>query len=72
MTSKNKSALQFLDLMSMIDKYSEISGQEFASKLKDFVSSVGVDFSVVKQYLSLYPDKVYRNIYEGGLMGELV
>ena len=23
--------------MSMIDKYSEISGQEFASKLKDFV-----------------------------------
>ena len=71
-TSKNKSALQFLDLMSMIDKYSEISGQEFTSKLKDFVSSVGVDFSVVKEYLSLYPDKVYRNIYEGGLMGELV
>ena len=56
----------------MIDKYSEISGQEFASKLKDFVNAIGVDFSVVKEYLSLYPDKVYRNIYEGGLMGELV
>lgn len=71
-TSKNKSALQFLDLMSMIDKYSEISGQEFASKLKDYVKAVEVDFSIVKEYLSLYPDKVYRNIYEGGLMGELV
>ncbi len=56
----------------MIDKYSEISGQELISKLKEYVSSVGVDFSVVKEYLSLYPDKVYRNIYEGGLMGELV
>ncbi|MCR5419887.1 MAG: hypothetical protein K6E98_02640, partial [Lachnospiraceae bacterium] len=71
-TSKNKSALQFLDLMSMIDKYSEISGQEFSSKLKEYVKAVGVDFSIVKEYLSLYPDKVYRNIYEGGLMGELV
>lgn len=71
-TSKNKSALQFLDLMSVIDKYSEISGQEFASKLKDYVKAVEVDFSIVKEYLSLYPDKVYRNIYEGGLMGELV
>ena len=71
-TSKNKSALQFLDLMSVIDKYSEISGQEFASKLKDSVNAIGVDFSVVKEYLPLYPDKVYRNIYEGGLMGELV
>jgi len=58
--------------MSVIDKYSEISGQELISKLKEYVSSVGVDFSVVKEYLSLYPDKVYRNIYEGGLMGELV
>ncbi len=56
----------------MIDKYSEISGLELTSKLKDYVNSAGVDFSVVKEYLSLYPDKVYRNIYEGGLMGELV
>ena len=56
----------------MIDKYSEISGQEYTSKLKDYVNTIGVDFSVVKEYLSLYPDRVYRNIYEGGLMGELV
>ncbi len=71
-TFKNKSALQFLDLMSTVDKYSEISGRELTSKLKAYVKSVGVDFSLVKKYLSLYPDKVYRNIYEGGLMGELV
>jgi len=58
--------------MSMIDKYSEISGQKLTSKLKEYVKAVGVDFSIVKEYLSLYPDKVYQNIYEGGLMGELV
>lgn len=58
--------------MSMIDKYSEISGLELADKLKKYVNLVGLDFSVVKKYLPFYPDRVYRNIYEGGLMGELV
>ena len=71
-TEKNKSVLQFLDLMSVIDKYSEITGTELKSKLKRYVKSAKVDFSVVKEFLPLYPDKVYRNIYEGGLMSELV
>lgn len=71
-TDANKSALQFLDLMAMIDKYSEISGTELASKLKKYVASVKLDFSVVKDYLQFYPDKVYRNIFQGELMGELV
>ena len=71
-TETNIYALQFLDLMSVIDKYSEVSGKEFAVKLKKYVSNVRLDFSVVKEYLPLYPDKVYRNIYDGGLMSELV
>ena len=71
-TKKNKTALQFLDLMTVIDKYSEITGEELVAKLKKYVEAVKVDFSVVKELLPLYPDKVYRNIYEGGLMGELV
>ena len=69
---ENKTALQFLDLMSVIDKYSEISGAELVNKLRKYVETVGIDFSVVKKYLPLYSDRVYRNIYEGGLMGELV
>ena len=69
---ENKAALQFLDLMLVIDKYSEISGTELVNKLKKYVETVGIDFSIVKKYLPLYPDRVYRNIYEGGLMGELV
>ncbi len=71
-TAENKTALQFLDLMSMIDKYSEISGSELVSQLKKYVSAVELDFETVKEYLPLYPDKVFRNIYEGGLMRELV
>lgn len=69
---ENKSALQFLDLMSSIDKYSELSGEELEKKLKEFVRAVNVDFMKVKGYISLFPDRVFRNIYQGGLMSELV
>ena len=58
--------------MSVIDKYSEVTGEELACKLNKYIVSVKLDFSVVKQYLPLYPDKVYKNIYERGLMGELI
>ena len=71
-TEKNRSALQFLDLMSLIDKYSELSKEELIKKLRKYVKTNKVDFAQVKKYLPLYPDRVYRNIYEGGLMGELV
>ena len=71
-TEENRSALQFLDLMSSIDRYSELSGQEYKEKLKKYVETNRVDFDQVKKYLPLYPDRTYRNIYEGGLMNELV
>ncbi len=71
-TKENEKALQFLDLMATLDRYSEINGEELENKLKKYVKLVSLDFSIVKMYLSLYPDRVYRNIYEGGLMSELV
>ena len=71
-TKENQTALQFLDLMTTIDKYSEISGDLLKMKLKEFVNILNVDFSIVKRYIALFPDRVYRNIYQGGLMGELV
>ena len=71
-TEENRSALQFLDLMSTIDRYSELSGEDLQKKLKDFVKQFNIDFGKVKEYISLFPDRVYRNIYQGGLMSELV
>ena len=69
---ENRASLQFLDLMSEIDKYCEISDDEKIRKIKKFVDINNVDFKMVKEYLPFYPDKVYRNIYEGGVMSELV
>lgn len=71
-SEENKGALQFLDLMSTIDKYSEITGKEFTIKINTFITRADVDLKLVKKYIYLFPDKVYRNIYQGGLMRELV
>lgn len=71
-TEENQAALQFLDMMTTIDKYSELSGDALREKLRAFVKLLNVDFLMVKKYISLFPDRVYRNIYQGGLMGELV
>lgn len=71
-TEENITTLQFLDLMSSIDKYSELSGDLLIEKLRQFVKAINVDFEQVKEYISLFPDRVYRNIYQGGLMNELV
>lgn len=71
-SKENKGALQFLDLMSTIDKYSEISGEELVRKLEEFIELVGVDFGLVKAYIDLFPDRVYRNIYQAGLINKLL
>ena len=71
-TDENKTALQFLDLMTFIDRYSELTDMEFKKKIKEFVKTINVDFNMVKEYIALYPDRVFRNIYKGGLIGELV
>ena len=71
-TKDNIKELEFLSLMSIIDKYSELNGTEYKIKLKQYVDMVGVNFATVKKYISLFPVIVYKNIYEGGLMNELV
>ena len=71
-TKDNVKELEFLTLMSIIDKYKELDGNEYKNKLKEYVNKVDINFDIVKKYISLYPAVVYKNIYDGGLMNELV
>lgn len=71
-TKDNIKELEFLSLMSIIDKYCELSGVEYKNKLREYVNNEGINFNNVKKYISLFPAVVYKNIYEGGLMNELV
>lgn len=71
-TNENISSLQFLDLMQNIDKYSELTGDELKNKLKEFAINTNVNFSYVKEIIGLYPDRIYKNIYNSGMMIELL
>lgn len=71
-TNENINEIEFLTMMSDIDKYTELSLDELKSKLKEYVEKKNLRFNLIKEYLPLFPDKVYKNIYNGGLMNELV
>ena len=71
LSEENRSALQFLDLMSTIDRYSEVGSSEFTDKVKTFIDAEEVDFQEVKKYISVFPARTYQNIREAGLMEEL-
>ena len=49
-TEDNVRELEFLDLMSIIDKYSELNGDEYKRKLKEYVKKVNINFENVKKY----------------------
>lgn len=68
----NLSSLMFLDLLTDIDKYCELNNDDFKRKLKEFTKKIRVNYNQVKQYINFYPSKVFKNIYNGGLMYELV
>lgn len=70
-SEENRGALQFLDLMSTIDRYSEVGSRKFTDKVRAFINAAGVDFQEVKKYISVFPERVYQNICEAGLMEEL-
>lgn len=71
-TNDNVSALQFLDLMLIVDKYGELMGKEMRKKIDEFITKTNVNFKVVKKILKFYPDRVYRNLYQAGLINELL
>lgn len=71
-TEKNINELEFMALMTNIDQFSEINGNELNTKLKQLVEKKKINFTIVKKYLPLFPDKIYKNFYNGGLMNELV
>lgn len=64
----NYKSLQFLDLLKDIDLYSELEGKELNKKILAYMNKAGITFSDLKDFLSLYPDKIYRNMYNVGVL----
>lgn len=71
-TEENVNELQFLDLMLNIDRYSELNEEELKNKIKKIINAKNINLSLVKKYLPLYPDRIYKNLYTGGILDVMV
>lgn len=67
----NKNILQFLDIVLNIDKYSELSGNELKKELRKIIKNRIKNKNMMKDYLKYYPDKIFKNMYYGGVMDEI-
>lgn len=67
-TEENYRQLQLLDLIKEIDFYSEKDGNERLKRLTAYMKACEIGFEDLKEYLPYYPDKIYKNMYEVGLL----
>ena len=67
-TQENVSTLQFLDLLKDVEDISELEGNELTLRLVDYMKKKNITFEGMKPYLPEYPIRIYRNMYEAGLL----
>lgn len=67
-TDKNANALQFLDLMKEVVDVSELKNEELTGKLIAYMRAKNIGFDGLKPYLQYYPERIYKNMYEAGLL----
>ncbi len=63
-TEENYKVLQFLDLLKDIDIYADDQTSDVAERLATYVKAENITQLDIDKYIGLYPDKVYRNLYE--------
>ena len=67
-TEENMYVLQFLDFLSDIDKYMDGTATNISDKLKKLIKDEKITKELVDTYIGLYPTKVYKNLYETGVV----
>lgn len=67
-TEENVYTLQFLDFLSDIDKYLDGSFINILDKLEKLIKDEKITKELIDTYISLYPTRVYKNLYETGVV----
>ena len=67
-TEENMYVLQFLDFLSNIDKYMDGTATNISDKLKKLIKDEKITKWLIDNYIGLYPTKIYKNLYETGVV----
>ncbi|MBR3932443.1 MAG: hypothetical protein IKJ68_00840 [Clostridia bacterium] len=70
-TEDNVKVLQLLDLLKDIETYAELKGEEMKECLSNYISANKITKEIIDIYLPLFPDKIYKSIYETGISNVL-
>ena len=65
---QNAATLQFLDLLKEIVDISEVDGEELTNRLIGYMKKKSIGFESMRQFLPYYPEQIYKNMYEVGLL----
>ena len=66
--TENAETLQFLDLIKEVLDISEVDGEELTKRLLGYMKKKNIGFESMKPFLPYYPDRIYKNMYEVGLL----
>lgn len=68
-TKENRTTLEFLDLMTHIETFSEVRKENrLKSRLDYYFKNNDIDFNLAKKYVSNCPLRTYKNMYNLGTM----
>lgn len=65
---ENAAILQFLDLIKEVVDISEVDGEELTKRLTDYMKKKNIRFESWEPFLKYYPERIYKNMYEVGLL----
>lgn len=66
--TENVATLQFLDLIKEVVDISEVDGEELTNRLIGYMKKKNIKFENLKPFLPYYPERIYKNMYEVGLL----
>lgn len=63
-TNENYSVLQLLDLLKDLGQYVDGDKEQATGLVFDYIKKIGVTRLKIDQYIGLFPERIYKNIYE--------
>lgn len=63
-TKDNCNVLQLLDLLKDVELYADEENDDTRELVVKYIRDNSITMEKLDQYISLYPDKVYKNLYE--------
>ena len=67
-TEENYRVLKFLDFLTDLEKYLDGSVEDVPARLIQIIKDENITKKIIDAYIGLYPMKVYKNLYETGVV----